>query len=121
LHARPALIGVLYSFAAGLPSGLLGALLTFAGKPLYPSQSSGAVHWGLTRLEDQQLAGLIMWMPGGLVYLCAAPVWFVWLRSEEQKARGYGCRGDYPVRPVPGGEAKLGKQAITAMDAAGAM
>jgi putative membrane protein len=116
----------------------LGALLTFAGKPLYPAQSVGAVHWGFSPLEDQQLAGLIMWMPGGLVYLCAASVWFVWwLRGEEQKTRAAarrkalpgraavvgmalvlvalcGCRDDFPVQPVPGGQAELGKQAIAA-------
>jgi putative membrane protein len=75
---------VLYVFTAALPGGLLGALLTFGGKPLYASQSGAAPLWGLTALEDQQLAGLIMWMPGGLIYLGAAAAFFlVWLRQEE--------------------------------------
>ena len=79
---RPA--SVLYLFAAALPSGLLGALLTFAGRPLYPAQSLGAPLWGLTPLEDQQLAGLIMWMPGGLIYLCTAAGFFLaWLRQDD--------------------------------------
>jgi len=52
-------------------TGLLGALLTFAGEPLYPLQAAGARAWGLTPLEDQQLAGLLMWVPGGLAYLLA--------------------------------------------------
>lgn len=47
----------------GMHTGLLGALLTFARLPLY--RDGGA-------LADQQLAGLLMWVPGGLVYLLAA-------------------------------------------------
>src|SRR6185312_1248099 len=39
--------------------------------PWYHSQSAGAALWHLTTLEDQQLAGLIMWIPAGFVYLIA--------------------------------------------------
>ncbi len=54
-----------------LHTGALGALLTFAPAPLY---SSALQHpaLGLTALEDQQLGGLVMWVPGGLAYLVAA-------------------------------------------------
>jgi cytochrome c oxidase assembly factor CtaG len=80
-------LGVLYVFTAMLPGGLLGALLTFAGRPLYAGQSAAAALWGLTPLGDQQLAGLIMWMPGGAVHLAAAAVLFVlWLRESEQRS-----------------------------------
>jgi len=51
--------------------GLLGALITFAGAPLYAPHLLGPYAWGFTPLEDQQLAGLIMWVPGGGVYLLA--------------------------------------------------
>ena len=44
--------------------GLLGALLTFAPNPLYLEHLAHAPAWGLTALQDQQLAGLIMWVPG---------------------------------------------------------
>jgi putative membrane protein len=81
-------LGVLYVFTAGLPGGLLGALLTFAGRPLYPGQSAGAALWGLTPLQDQQLAGLIMWMPGGAIHLAAAAALFlVWWQAEELRGR----------------------------------
>lgn len=53
-------------------TGLLGALLTFAGTPLYPLQAPGARAWGLAPLADQQIAGLIMWVPGGLGYMGVA-------------------------------------------------
>jgi cytochrome c oxidase assembly factor CtaG len=81
-------LAVLYVFTAGLPNGLLGALLTLAGRPLYAGQSLGARLWGLSPLSDQQLAGLIMWMPGGVLHLAAAAAFFVaWLRAEEAGGR----------------------------------
>jgi putative membrane protein len=52
--------------------GLLGALLTFAGASLYAPHALGPLGWGLTPLEDQQLAGLLMWAPGAGLYLAAA-------------------------------------------------
>lgn len=52
--------------------GLLGALITFAGGPLYAPHFATTLPWGLTPLEDQQLAGLIMWAPGAGFYLAAA-------------------------------------------------
>lgn len=68
-----------------LHNGLLGALLTFAPKPLYPSGASAAA--GLSALEDQQLAGLIMWVPAGLVHLMALVLLFAgWLASVRPYA-----------------------------------
>jgi putative membrane protein len=55
-------------------TGLLGALLTFASWPLYPIMSGGAIAFGLSPIEDQQLAGLIMWVPMGMIYLLSAIV-----------------------------------------------
>lgn len=54
--------------------GLLGALITFAPRPLYPAHFFTTEVWGLSALEDQQLAGLIMWVPAILPYLGAALV-----------------------------------------------
>jgi cytochrome c oxidase assembly factor CtaG len=79
---------VLYVFTAGVQSGALGAVLTFAGSPLYPAYAHVVARWGLTPLEDQQLAGLIMWIPAGLVYVVAAGALFVrWLLIMENEAR----------------------------------
>jgi putative membrane protein len=64
--------GVFYLFLTALHSGFLGILLSIARVPLFPGQGSSAAEWGMTVLEDQQLAGLIMWVPGGLVYAAAA-------------------------------------------------
>jgi putative membrane protein len=83
---------VFYLFATALQTGALGALLTFAPTLWYPVYTSTAALWGLTPLEDQQLGGLIMWIPGSIPYLVAALVVFVrWLReSETRSARHFG-------------------------------
>jgi putative membrane protein len=59
----------LAGFAAQM--GLLGALIAFAPDPLYAPHAATTPAWDLTALEDQQLAGLIMWVPGVLPYLVA--------------------------------------------------
>ena len=63
---------VLVLFGLSVQGSILGALLTFARQPWYPSYEARTAAWGLTPLEDQQLAGVIMWVPAGVVYLGAA-------------------------------------------------
>ena len=58
---------------ASVQMGLLGAVLTFAGTPLFPIHFDTAPIWGLSPLADQQLGGLLMWVPGLLFFLIA--VW----------------------------------------------
>jgi putative membrane protein len=72
-HAQlnPAL-GVLYLFTFSIQGGILGALMTFTSEPWYPAYAATTAPWGLSPLQDQQLAGVIMWIPGGLIYLVAA-------------------------------------------------
>ncbi len=72
LHARGEIGAALLVLAGTLAqSGALGAILTFSGTPWYYAQSAGAGAWHLTALEDQQLAGLIMWIPASFIYLAA--------------------------------------------------
>ena len=54
--------------------GLLGALIVFAGRPLYAPHWFSAPAWGLSPLEDQQIAGLVMWVAGSGAYLLLAAV-----------------------------------------------
>ncbi len=65
---------LVYLFTTMLHTGALGALFVFSGELWYPQNGVAAAEWGWTPLEDQQLGGLIMWIPGGLVYLVAALV-----------------------------------------------
>jgi putative membrane protein len=79
---RPAYgLGVLLVFALAIQSSILGALLAFSPTPWYTAHLSTAPQSGLSPLEDQQLAGLIMWIPGGAIYLVAALGLFAaWLK-----------------------------------------
>ena len=68
--SAPSAVGHL--LVAMVAMGLLGALLTFADGSLYAPHLLTTMAWGLTPLEDQQAAGLIMWAPAAAVYLAAA-------------------------------------------------
>ncbi|MCP1168946.1 cytochrome c oxidase assembly protein [Limimaricola litoreus] len=68
LGAREGFDAVLWSLAGLMQMGALGALLTFAPAPLYAAHALAPLDWGLTPLADQQLGGLIMWVPAMLPY-----------------------------------------------------
>lgn len=75
--------------------GLVSALLVFAPRPLYPWYLERAPLLGFSALEDQQLAGLIMWVPSALPYLVGGVVLVAaWLaRSERLTASGERTQG----------------------------
>jgi putative membrane protein len=76
------------AFATLMHSGLLGALITLAPYPLYTWYRGRTEPWGLSALEDQQLAGLIMWVPMGIVYLGACLTLAAWLLSPQDNREG---------------------------------
>jgi putative membrane protein len=91
IHGRQGWMGygaaVLYVFTTSLHSGLLGALLTFSRSVWYPSYVGLTASWGLTPLEDQQLGGLIMWIPAGVLYAIAGLALVAgWLREAESRS-----------------------------------
>ena len=74
-------------FTTGLHMSLLGALFTLAGHPLYPVYALEQSASGLDALQDQQLAGLIMWVPGGLLFtLLSAWFFLAWFKALEDRA-----------------------------------
>jgi len=86
-HARGdrALLGIsaLCLFFTSLVGGALGALMALSDSPWYaPYAAMGVSGIGLDPVTDQRLAGLIMWIPGGLVHAAAA-LYFVhrWLHA----------------------------------------
>ena len=85
LRRSPAPAAVAALLASTVQMGLLGALITFAGTPLYAPHLRTTEAWGLSALQDQQLAGLIMWAPSAGLYLGAA-LFLVhrWFRGEER-------------------------------------
>ena len=68
LFAAPPVPATLSAIAAMAQMGMLGALLTFAPAPLYAAHIGTTLPWGISPLGDQQLAGLIMWVPGTIPY-----------------------------------------------------
>jgi putative membrane protein len=80
-------LGALHVFITMVHTGLLGALLTLAPRVFYPLQTQDAPLFGLTSLEDQQLAGLFMWVPGGAIYLCCGlAMLYAWLSGPGASA-----------------------------------
>jgi cytochrome c oxidase assembly factor CtaG len=81
-------IALLLVFTTALHSSLLGALLTVAAAPWYPAYAPTTALWGLTPLEDQQLGGLLMWVPAGVLYtLAALALGASWLGAAERQVR----------------------------------
>jgi putative membrane protein len=80
---------VFYVFTTTVHTGLLGAILTLAGSPLYPGYAVTAAAHGVNPVEDQQLAGLIMWVPAGFVLTIAGVALFAaWIGEAERRHRG---------------------------------
>ncbi|MGD9749630.1 MAG: cytochrome c oxidase assembly protein [Acidimicrobiia bacterium] len=81
---RAPALALLATFAMALQSVFLSALLTFARSPWYSSYRYGTGRWGLDPLADQQLAGLLMWVPAGAVHLAAGLyVLHHWLGADD--------------------------------------
>jgi hypothetical protein len=88
-----------YLFTSAIQCGTLGAMLTFARSVWYPIYTHTMQIWALTLL--QQLAGLIMWIPAGIVYLAAGLALFAaWLSSSATRARRRSDRIWQPFRSI---------------------
>jgi cytochrome c oxidase assembly factor CtaG len=93
VHGRYGRIGygvaVLFVFATAVHTSVLGALLTFATRLWYPLYGERGRAWGIVPLEDQQLAGLIMWVPAGaLLMVIGLALFAAWL-GESERRLGY--------------------------------
>lgn len=90
------LTGVGYLFTACVGCSLLGMLITFAPVGVYAVYGGpdyfGVAHqlnsgWGLSRSTDQQLAGLLMWVPGCFIYLSGALYLLLnWLGEKQSES-----------------------------------
>ena len=72
-------------FATSLIGGALGALMSLSSSPWYADYAAmGMTGIGLDPIDDQRLAGLIMWIPGGLVHgVAALAMFYKWLKASE--------------------------------------
>ncbi|HYH09588.1 MAG TPA: cytochrome c oxidase assembly protein [Thermoanaerobaculia bacterium] len=126
-------IGVLYVFATAMHTQILGALLTFGSRSWYPTHAARTAAAGVNPIDDQQFAGILMWIPFGVVFLFVGLALFAaWLgeaerrvafTSAERAKRAMllmllvvlgGCRGqdDRTARQLTGGDPDRGKDAI---------
>ena len=80
---------VLYVFTTAIHTSLLGAWLTFSPVPWYTPYARTAPAWGLTALQDQQLGGLIMWIPAGALLTVIGLALLVKLVGESERRWQY--------------------------------
>jgi putative membrane protein len=91
VHGRFGRLGygaaVFFVFVTMMHSGVLGALLTFSRREIYPTHAARTLEVGGSPLGDQQLAGLLMWVPAGAIMLVVALALFAaWLGAIERRA-----------------------------------
>jgi putative membrane protein len=80
--------GTIYVFGAAAQCTALGAFLTFSAILWYPAYASTTARWGLTALEDQQLGGVIMWVPSGVVFIIIGLALFAkWLSESDRRVK----------------------------------
>jgi putative membrane protein len=81
---------MLYICLLMIPMSVVGMMITYADEVLYPAYESAPRMWGLSPQEDQLIGGLIMWIPGSLIYIAIlTTVFFRWAReAEEEEAAG---------------------------------
>jgi cytochrome c oxidase assembly factor CtaG len=81
-------IATWHLFVTMIHTSVLGALMALAPRVLYGVQTADAAQWGLTPLEDQQLAGMVMWVPAGTIYAGAALVFMaLWISGAGGPTR----------------------------------
>jgi putative membrane protein len=77
-------LGMLYLFLVGIPMQIVAALIALSKDVLYPWYSVAPRTWGLSPLDDQQLGGLLMWVPANLyLFLAMGVLFLIWARENR--------------------------------------
>jgi putative membrane protein len=80
---------MLYCFLMSIPMSITAVYIAMADHVLYPAYAAAPRVTGLTPMEDQLLGGLIMWVPGGLIFaLIMTVVFFKWVSRGEDSTAG---------------------------------
>lgn len=101
----PHLARILYLFAAGVPKVFLAAILTYADDPFYAGYLGVRSILDLTPIEDQQLGGLIMWVPSKMLLIMVMGVLFfvAMQRNEREQREDDARRREAAARPPEAG------------------
>jgi putative membrane protein len=82
--SRP--LQLLYVCLLMIPMSVIGMIITYADEVLYPAYESAPRVWGLSPQQDQIIGGLIMWIPGSLLYIALLTMVFLkWAREAEEE------------------------------------
>jgi hypothetical protein len=108
---------ILYLLLADLQNTALSALLIFSERVLYPTYAAGPRLWNLSVLDDQAAAGVLMWVPGSVIFL--VPVGVLVMRFlDAPRIRRAACggaalllMGAWPAWGHHGGEVRLMEKA----------
>ena len=80
-------VGVAFVFLTVIHSGLLAAILAFADHPLYAPHAAATAAWGVDALVDQERAGLLMWIPVGVIMMAIGLALFAaWMGQASRRA-----------------------------------
>jgi len=86
LARMPGPVQILYLFAIGLPASVVSAFIALSEEVVYPFYGRAPRVFALSALEDQQLGGMIMWVPGMiLLWAAITVVFFRWARREDRE------------------------------------
>ncbi len=78
-------VRLLYAWAAVLPNTALGALFVFSDTPWYRFYATQPRLWGISVMNDQRAGGLIMWLPGDMMYVGAASLLFFAMMARDEQ------------------------------------
>ena len=98
---------VLYLGLIVIPNTMLGVALVFAETPIYSAYAEAGQLFGMSIMTDQQLGGLMLWVPGDMMSILAAGVVMIlWYQKEEEQSALEAARREANVDksgPQPGG------------------
>ena len=81
---------IIYLILVVTPTAVLAAIITLSNTVIYTTYIDTPQHFTLTPTEDQRIGGLLMWIPGNIVYLATLTTLFLrWFAQEDRKNRRY--------------------------------
>jgi len=90
IHGRfPEWARIAYLLAMIPPNMMTGVTISFSSAPLYTYYESIPRFWGFSVMEDQMIGGVIMWIPGSMMYILAALILLATLFRESPQNKGF--------------------------------